>query len=129
MSCAPGWLAVVDDDAAVCDSLKFALELEGFVVHTYRSSAELLAEPDLARFGCFIIDQYMPGLTGVELVRRVRERGIDTPAILITARRDGHLRLRAANGDVYRVLEKPLEGSGLLDAIRAIERQCDSASE
>lgn len=119
MSCAPGSVIIVDDDDAVRDALKFALELEGFPVCVYRSGAELLTDPDLAACRCLVIDQYMPAMNGLELIRRLRERGVTAPAILITARPNNRLRDRAALGGVHCVLDKPLEGSALLDAIRS----------
>ena len=76
-------IAVVDDDPAVCGSLKFALELEGFAVRTYHSGAELIRADALEGFDCFVVDQRMPGMTGMELVEVLRARRVLTPAILI----------------------------------------------
>lgn len=63
-------VAVVDDDPAVCNSLKFSLELEGFQVRTYVSGAALLRSGDLDDCDCFVIDQKMPGLSGSTQSRR-----------------------------------------------------------
>ena len=70
MSKTPGPVLVVDDDAAVRNSLKFALELEGLNVRLYGSGDELLTEEDLPASGCLVIDYYMPAMNGVELVRQ-----------------------------------------------------------
>ena len=117
MSTAPGPVIVVDDDAAVCNSLKFALELEGLDVRLYRGGDEVLAEPDLPVRGCLVVDYYMPAMTGVELVNRLRRRHVDLPAILITAKATDSVRQRAAIAGFRQVLEKPLEDGSLVDSI------------
>lgn len=115
---APGKVIVVDDDAAVRNSLKFALELEGFDVRVYEGGAAMLADPVPSAGGCLVVDQFMPGMNGTELVGRLRARDIDMPAILITARPSDALRASAARSGIGQVLEKPLEGSALLESIR-----------
>jgi FixJ family two-component response regulator len=118
MSMTPGPVIVVDDDAAVRQSLKFALELEGMNVRLYESGDELLADPDLPANGCLVIDYYMPVMNGVELFDKLRKRLVKLPAILITARATEDLRKRAAHSGFRQVIEKPLEDSTLLDGIR-----------
>ncbi|PVE22104.1 response regulator [Microvirga sp. KLBC 81] len=118
MSMTPGPVIVVDDDAAVRQSLKFALELEGMNVRVYESGAELLAEPELPANGCLIVDYYMPFMNGVELMDKLRRRSVKLPAILITARATDDMRRRAAYSGFRQVIEKPLEDSTFLDSIR-----------
>ena len=110
-------IAVVDDDPAVCGSLKFALELEGFAVRTYHSGAELLHAGDLKEYNCFVIDQRMPGMTGMELVEVLRERLVLTPAILIISHANAALSARAQKAAVP-IVEKPLLGNALVERIR-----------
>ena len=110
-------VAVVDDDPAVCGSLKFALELEGFAVRTYHSGAELLHAGDLKDCNCFVIDQRMPGMTGIELVEALRERLVLTPAILIISHANAALSARAQRAAVP-IVEKPLLGNALVERIR-----------
>jgi FixJ family two-component response regulator len=118
MSARPGQVIVVDDDAAVRNSLKFALELEGLAVRVYDGGDALLAEPDLPEVGCLVVDYYMPSMDGVELIERLRGRRVDLPAILITAKATRDMRERAARCGFSRVLEKPLEDGALVDSIR-----------
>ncbi|MCG7391560.1 response regulator [Microvirga sp. ACRRW] len=118
MSMPPGPVIVVDDDDAVRQSLKFALELEGMDVRLYESGDELLAEPDLPTSGCLVVDYYMPAMNGVELMDKLRRRLIKLPAILITARATDDMRKRATSSGFSQVIEKPLEDSTLLDSIR-----------
>ena len=113
----PPFVAVVDDDPAVCNSLKFALELEGLAVRTYTSGAALLRGNDLKTYGCFVVDQRMPGMSGLELVRELRERGIATPAILIVSEPSVSLSARAAEARVP-IVEKPFLGNTLIERIR-----------
>lgn len=120
MSMTPGPVIVVDDDAAVRQSLKFALELEGMDVRVYESGAELLAEPELPASGCLVVDYYMPSMNGVELMDRLRRRLVKLPAILITARATDDMRKRAVHSGFRQVIEKPLEDSTLLDSIRGV---------
>jgi len=117
-----GLIVVVDDDAAVCKSLKFALEIEGFVVQTYASGEDLLKEAGLQSCRCFIIDQKLPGMDGVDLIARLRDRNITAPAILITTHPGQMVRRRAASAGIP-IVEKPLLGNTLLDSIRQVVTQ------
>lgn len=110
-------VAVVDDDPAVCGSLKFSLELEGFMVHTYPSGAELLNAGDLAAYSCLVVDQRMPEMSGMELITRLRERQVLTPAVLIVSHPHAALSARATKAHIP-IVEKPLLGNALLDCIR-----------
>ncbi|HZC58131.1 MAG TPA: response regulator [Xanthobacteraceae bacterium] len=110
-------VVVVDDDIAVCNSLKFSLQLEGFVVRAYRSSAELLDADDLDACDCFVIDQKMPDLTGMQLIEQLRRRQISAPAILIVGRPTVTLAAQAAKNGIP-LVEKPLLGNMLLTKIR-----------
>ncbi len=112
-------IAVVDDDLAVCNSLKFSLELEGFAVRTYRSGAEFLAAGDFRDCDCFIVDQRMPGMSGMELIAQLRERNVSTPAILIISQPNKVLSARAAEARVP-IVEKPLLSNALVDKIREV---------
>jgi len=112
-----GPILVVDDDAAVRQSLKFALEQEGLEVRLYESGARLLADGELPLSGCLVVDLTMPGMDGIDLVSRLREHHIDLPAILITTPDSPYLQERALRAGFRLVLEKPLEDSALLDGI------------
>jgi two-component system, LuxR family, response regulator FixJ len=111
---------VVDDDPAVRNSLKFSLQVEGFVVRAYASGSEVLNDPDLPACGCLVVDLKMPGMTGLDLVASLRERHVGLPAILITTNPSAVVRRRAAEAGVP-VIEKPLLGDalsrGILDAL------------
>jgi two-component system response regulator FixJ len=110
-------VVVVDDDPAVRNSLKFSLEIEGFVVRVYGSGAELLNARDLPICGCLVVDQKMSGMTGLELIAKLRDRQISAPAILITSQPNAVLSERAARADIA-IIEKPLLSNALVDRIR-----------
>jgi two-component system, LuxR family, response regulator FixJ len=114
-------VAVVDDDPAVCNSLEFSLQLEGFSVRTYRGAAELFDAGSLAAFDCFVVDQRMPGMSGMELIATLRHRKICAPAILLISYPSVVLSARAAEGGIP-IVEKPLLGNTLVERIREV---CD----
>ena len=110
-------IAVVDDDPAVCNSLKFALELEGFAVCIYHGGAELLLADGLEDSNCFVVDQRMPGMTGMELIEVLRARRVLTPVILIISHPNAALTARAQKAAIP-IVEKPLLGNALVERIR-----------
>ncbi len=110
-------IVVVDDDLAVCNSLKFSLELEGYTVRAYRNGAELLQDGNLDDCSCFVIDQRMPGMSGMELIARLREDKVATPAILIISQPNEALSVRAAKAQVP-IVEKPFLNNALVERIR-----------
>ena len=119
MSAEAAVVCVVDDDAAVRSALKFALELEGMKVRLYDGGHALLDDPELPRQGCLVIDYRMPGMDGMQLVDALRARDVRLPAIIITGQANGTLRRRAECTRVSGILEKPLPGAGLVDAVRS----------
>jgi two-component system, LuxR family, response regulator FixJ len=110
-------IVVVDDDAAVRGSLKFALEIEGFAVRTYPKGADLLDDLRLADCACFIIDQKLPGMNGLDVVAELRKGHIAAPVILITSAPNVVVQQRAAQAGVP-IVEKPLLGNALIDRVR-----------
>ena len=118
MSKAPDVILLVDDDAAVRNALKFSLEMEGFSVRLYPTPEALLAESDLPAGGCLVIDYRMPEIDGLELVERLRNRGVALPVLLISGRVTRSLRDRASGLGISDVLEKPL--SDLAGSIRRV---------
>lgn len=115
-------VVVVDDDSAVCNSLKFSLELEGFAVRAYRGAAELLNAGDLGSCNCFVIDQNMPAMSGMALIAKLRERKALAPAILTISQPNAALSARAAVAKVP-IVEKPFLGNTLIDTIREVCRR------
>jgi len=112
-------IVVVDDDAAVRGSLKFALEIEGFAVRTYPNGGDLLDDVRRADCACFIIDHRLPGKNGLEVVAELRKERIAAPVILITSHPTSVVQQRAAQAGVP-IVEKPLLGNALIDRVRDV---------
>ena len=110
-------IIVVDDDTAVCNSLKFSLEIEGFLVRLYANGSELLGERDIPRCSCLVVDHRLPGMAGLDLIFKLREQSVSAPAILITSHPTAELARRAAGANVP-IVEKPLLGNSLMERIR-----------
>jgi len=111
-------ILLVDDDAAVLASLQFALELQGFSVRPYPSAEALLAQPELPSHGCLVLDYNLPGLDGLALLERLRDRGVALPALLITTpTSEAMTKARAAGVEV---VEKPLLGDALALAVKRV---------
>jgi len=108
---------VVDDDAAVRNSLRFLLEIDGFAVRTYESAQELVRGDDSSDCRCLIVDHEMPHMTGFELVAALRKEGSEVPVILISGNVTPALKTRASNLGVP-VIEKAIMGDGLIELIR-----------
>ena len=115
---APPVVVIVDDDPDVLGSLKFSFEVEGFAVRAHHS-AEALLDSDLpSKNACLVLDHKLPGMDGLELLRRLRSRGDALPAILITTP-DAETKRRAALAGVS-IVEKPLLCATLVDQVRAL---------
>jgi two-component system, LuxR family, response regulator FixJ len=104
---------VVDDDRAVRNSLKFSLEIEGFAVRTYCDGNDLLSDTDLGSSTCLVIDHNLPGMSGLDTIRR-----IFIPAILITSHPSAAVARQAAKAAVP-IVEKPLLENALFEQIHA----------
>lgn len=110
-------VVIVDDDAAVRAALEFTLELEGFDVESCSSGEALLLRDLPLRNACLLIDERLPGITGLEALTRLRDRDVELPAILMTSHPSAWVRA-AARAAGAPILEKPLLGDALTLAIR-----------
>jgi two-component system, LuxR family, response regulator FixJ len=123
-----GVVYVIDDDAAMRDSLEFLLDSAGFKVGLFEAASIFLARlPELAR-GCVVSDIRMPGIDGMELLRSLRALRADLPVIIMTGHGDIPLAVEAIKPGAIDFLEKPFEDDRLVAAVRmALERGADSA--
>src|SRR5215472_10204326 len=114
----PGWqcpprqthrlICVVDDDKGVVDSLKALLEAFGFDVRGYNSGGDFLADDGRRSAGCLVIDQQVPGMSGLDVVSHLRQEGFRLPTILISGRLDTGTYERAHRLGVTKILDKPV---------------------
>jgi two-component system response regulator FixJ len=109
---------VVDDDEAIRESIEFLLDSAGMPVRTYESAAALLKRKDALEPGCILTDVRMPGLSGLELVEKLKELGVLHPVIVLTGHADVPLAVQAMKAGVVDFLEKPFDDEALLGAIR-----------
>ncbi len=107
-------VAVIDDDNDVGDVLGGLLETMGYQVETYRSGMDFLSDAKLDRLACLVVDQNMPQMTGLQMIERLSQRGVNIPALLITGVHDPEVERKAANLGVMTVLEKPMSHHELL---------------
>jgi two-component system, LuxR family, response regulator FixJ len=113
-------ILIVDNDAAVLNSLCFLLETEGFKVRAFGDIGELLSTELMPQADCLILDYCMPVMNGFDVLFWLREKKVTAPAILITAQPDRMLRNRALAAGFARVVEKPLLEDQLVDGIREV---------
>lgn len=114
-------LVIVEDDPAVLGALTFAFETEGYQVAAFRDPASALAAPEIVRAACFVVDQRLPGLTGLQVVARLCGKGVAAPALLITTHPTAQIRRDAAAAHIE-IVEKPLLGDALAAKVRALTR-------
>ncbi|MDP2229103.1 MAG: response regulator [Moraxellaceae bacterium] len=109
-------VVLLDDDAALCRALTFSLEIEGYRVKSCASGEELMIQ-DLPRDGaCLVLDYRLAGMSGLDVLQALRERGVRLPAVLITSNPTPGVRADAARLQAQ-VVEKPLLGDLLLGHI------------
>ncbi|MGQ9648936.1 MAG: response regulator transcription factor [Phycisphaerae bacterium] len=108
---------VVDDDAAVCDSLRFLIESVGLRVQTFSSADEFLAAYTPDQPGCLVLDIRMPGMSGLELQEQMANRGCTLPVIIITAHGDVPSAVRAMHAGAVDFMSKPFNDQNLLDRV------------
>lgn len=110
---------VIDDDEAMRQSLEFLLDTAGYAARTYESAVQFLEQVDSIAPGCIVTDVRMPEMNGLELIRRLRTRGVTLPVIVITGHGDVPLAVEAMKSGVADFLEKPFDDEQLLSAVRA----------
>jgi two-component system response regulator FixJ len=109
---------LVDDDSSIVASTSAFLSARGFEVETYGSAVEFLEAVTPSTTGCVVTDVRMNGMTGIELVERLKERRISVPIIIITAHADMELAIRAMRHGVLDLLEKPFSNAALVKSIQ-----------
>src|SRR5579872_5320874 len=110
---------VVDDDISVRESLELLIRCEGWQPETFASAQEFLTRPRALVPSCLVLDFSLPGLTGLELQKRVSVERTDLPIIFITGYGDIPMTVQAMKAGAVEVLMKPFSEDALLSAIRA----------
>ena len=126
---APATIFVIDDDKGVRDSMGELLEPAGYHVETYASADAFLAAYRADAKGCVVTDVRMPGMTGFELLARLRATGRALPAIVITGHGDISMAVEAIRAGAFGFIEKPVRPHELLASIERALRDVASPSE
>lgn len=111
-------VSIVDDDPCVREATRDLVSSLDVDVFAFESAEEFLHSPQLAQTSCLITDVQMPGMTGPELQLQLRADGRRFPIIFITAFPERSLRKRVQDAGAMGFLEKPFDGTTLLNLIR-----------
>jgi two-component system, chemotaxis family, CheB/CheR fusion protein len=118
---------VVDDDQGVRAAIRSVLEDDGHVVEDYAACEQFLEAHRPGRDACLVIDAYLPGMGGLELLQHLREMGQLLPAIMITGNSDVPIAVQAMKAGASDFIEKPISRDELLGSVaRALEQSRDS---
>jgi two-component system, OmpR family, response regulator PrrA len=118
---------VVDDDKAIRVALERALRLEGFAVQLAEGGRRALELAEESRPGVIVLDVVMPDLSGVTVVSRLRQRGIETPICILSARDEVEDRVRGLEAGADDYVVKPFDLEELVARLRALLRRVSSA--
>ena len=110
-------IAVVDDDESVRQGLANLISSVGYEAELYASAEEFLAFPEAGEAACLVLDLRMPGMSGLELQRRLAAHSGGPPVIIITAHGDDEARAEALAAGAVAFLNKPFKEETLLGAI------------
>lgn len=121
-----GLVCVVDDDAPVRHALRSVLEAAGWRVRDYGSAEAFVADPEASDAACLLLDGYLPGMSGLDLLNELARRDRRLPTILITGNSDVPMAVRAMRAGAVDFIEKPVSEAELLASLeRALELSRD----
>src|ERR1700688_3169773 len=118
-----GRVYVIDDDEAMRDSLDFLLAAADFQVSLFESALDFLDALSTSDFGCVVSDVRMPGIDGIELLKRLKAGGSLFPVVIMTGHGDVPLAVEAMKLGAMDFLEKPFEDDRLIGMIETALRQ------
>lgn len=119
-------IRIVDDEPEVCRSLRFMLEVAGFSVQTYLGAESFLNVEETDAVGCLLTDVRMPGMSGLELQHKLKERHSNLPIVFLSAHGDIRMAVEAVQAGAVDFLVKPPEAEAL---IRVLEKACQMHAE
>ncbi|MFH1341152.1 MAG: response regulator FixJ [Pseudomonadota bacterium] len=124
-----GKIYVIDDDEAMRDSLNFLLDSAGFHVTLFESAQNFLDVLPGLEFGCVVSDVRMPGIDGIEMLKRMKAGQSTFPILIMTGHGDVPLAVEAMKLGAVDFLEKPFEDDRLIGMIEAAIRQAEPAAK
>ncbi len=111
-------IAIVDDDLSVREGLRSLIRSAGWRVETFASAQEFLARPGAEAPSCLVLDLQLPGLTGLELQKRMAEVGQEIPIVFLTGHGNIPASVQAMKAGAVEFLTKPFDDQQLLQAIQ-----------
>lgn len=112
------WVAVIDDDEPVRESIRWLLEANQFRVRTFAHAQAFLDALPIGELGCILLDVRMPGMSGIELQEELIRRGLRLPLIFITGHGDVPMAVQSMKKGAIDFLEKPFNDQQLCDLVR-----------
>ena len=117
-------ISIVDDDESVREAVKGLMQSLGYNAAAFASAEDFLLSRQLPQTACLIADINMPGMSGLDLYRRLSNSGASIPTILITAYPDDRIRMGALHDGVLCYMVKPFDEGDLLSCIdQALSRK------
>jgi two-component system, LuxR family, response regulator FixJ len=123
-----GNVYIIDDDEAMRDSLSFLLDSAGYSVTLFETATSFLEALTRLEFGCIVSDVRMPGIDGIELLKRMKAAGSKFPILIMTGHGDVPLAVEAMKLGAVDFLEKPFEDDRLVAMIEGAIRQADTSA-
>src|ERR1700692_3488018 len=124
-----GKVYVIDDDEAMRDSLNFLLDSAHFNVTLFEAAVKFVQARASLEFGCVVSDVRMPGMDGIELLKRIKAGHSSFPIVIMTGHGDVPLAVEAMKLGAVDFLEKPFEDDRLIGMIEAAIRQAEPAAK
>ena len=116
-------VAIVDDDASVRPSMLRLVRSFGYRAEAFSSGEELLASPIVAEAACLLLDVRMPGMDGLEVQRRLTEKGADIPIVFLTGRATDDEERQARRGGAVAFLRKPVGRTAMFEILQKLTVQ------
>jgi FixJ family two-component response regulator len=114
---------LIDDDAAVRDSLALLIGTVGLRVQTWASPQDFMTAFDRSSIGAIVLDVRMPGISGLTVLDKLVAEGVDQPVIMLTGHGTVDMCRRAFKSGAAEFLEKPVDDQALLDALQSAVQQ------
>jgi FixJ family two-component response regulator len=108
----PAIVALVDDDEDIRTAMMGLFRSHGVTMQVFETAEAFLDRADKAPIGCLITDLHMPGIGGIELLKRLRQTGVGYPIIVMSARDQAQAMAQAHGADAY--VSKPVDGDELM---------------
>ena len=116
-------ILIVDDEPGIRDTLRGVMEDEGFSADAVATGEECLAAVERRAYGCILLDVWLPGIDGLETLRRLREAGSEAAVVIISGHGNVETAVRATKLGAFDFIEKPLSIEKTLLTVRNALRQ------